>query len=58
METVESESSMYQSALEAVDSKDKERARDLFTRLIKLNPTRADYWVWMSSLVPTPKEKI
>ena len=57
MEPVESEVSMYQSALEAVDKKDKDRARDLFTRLIKLNPAHADYWVWMSSLVPTAKEK-
>jgi len=57
MQSVESEASMYQSALEAVDNKDKERARDLFTRLIKVNPSKADYWIWMSSLVPTAKEK-
>jgi tetratricopeptide (TPR) repeat protein len=57
MQSVESEASMYQSALEAVDNKDKDRARDLFTRLIKVNPSCADYWVWMSSLVPTAKEK-
>ena len=42
MEPVESEVSMYQSALEAVDKKDKDRARDLFNRLIKLNPAHAD----------------
>ena len=57
MEPVESETAMFQTALEAVDQKNKERARDLFTRLIKLNPNKADYWVWMSSLVPTAKEK-
>ena len=57
MEPVESESIMLQAALEAVDQQNKERARDLFTRLIKLNPNKAEYWVWMSSLVPTAKEK-
>lgn len=57
MEFEESESSLFQTAIEAIDKKDKDRARDLFTRLIKMNPEKADYWVWMSSLVPSVKEK-
>ncbi|MCE1254936.1 MAG: hypothetical protein LWX83_15485, partial [Anaerolineae bacterium] len=57
MDPAESENNMFQAALEAVDQKDVERARDLFTRLIKQNPNKAEYWVWLSSLVPTAKEK-
>jgi tetratricopeptide (TPR) repeat protein len=51
------EEAMFQEAMSAVHSGDRARARDLFTRLLKLNPSNADYWLWMSSVVDTVKER-
>lgn len=34
------------------------RAKDLLTRLIKLNSKNKDYWLWMSAVVDTDKERI
>ncbi len=51
------EEAMYQEALAAVRSGERARARDLFTRLLKLNQANADYWLWMSAVVDTPKER-
>ena len=34
------------------------RARDLLTRLLKINPDKVDYWIWMSSVVDTVRERI
>ena len=51
------EEAMFQEAMSAVHSGDRTRARDLFTRLLKLDPSKADYWLWMSSVVDTVKER-
>jgi tetratricopeptide (TPR) repeat protein len=52
------EESMYQEALGAIEKGDNGRARDLLMRLIKLNPNKPDYWLWMSAVVETVKERI
>ncbi len=49
---------MYNEAMLAVQSGDRARARDLLTRLLKLGQDNPDYWVWMSAVVETPKERV
>jgi len=34
------------------------RAKDLLTRLIKVDQSRPDYWLWMSAAVETEKEQV
>src|SRR4030065_2161224 len=52
------EEKMYNAALEAIDQGQTARARDLFTRLLRSNSSKAEYWLWMSTLVETNKERI
>ncbi len=52
------EEKMYKAALEAIDQGQTARARDLFTRLLRTDSTKADYWLWMSTLVDTAQERI
>jgi tetratricopeptide (TPR) repeat protein len=52
------EEKMYKAALEAVEQANTARARDLFTRLLRSNSSKVDYWLWMSTLVDTDKERI
>lgn len=49
---------MYDEALGALQKGQKEKARDLFTRLLKSEPGNAEYWVWMSALVESSRERI
>lgn len=49
---------MFQEALQAVQAGDRGRARDLLTRLLKIRQDHVDYWLWMSAVVDTQKEKI
>lgn len=49
---------MAHEALKALEQRDRDRARDLLARLIKLNPSRVDYWVWMSTVVDSVKERV
>jgi tetratricopeptide (TPR) repeat protein len=49
---------MYKAALEAIDQGQTTRARDLFTRLLRSDSSKADYWLWMSTLVDTNEERI
>src|SRR4030043_2400628 len=49
---------MYEAALEAIDQGQTTRARDLFTRLLRSDSSKAEYWLWMSTLVDTEKERI
>lgn len=48
---------MFAEALQAAEHGERERARDLLTRLLKADPSRTDYWVWMSVVVDTQKER-
>jgi tetratricopeptide (TPR) repeat protein len=49
---------MYKAALEAIDQGQTARARDLFTRLLRADSSKADYWLWMSTLVESNQERI
>lgn len=53
-----SEESMLREAMEALRKGDKKRARDLLTRLLKVNQSNANYWIWLSSTVETAKESL
>src|SRR4030066_1407757 len=49
---------MYKAALEAIQQGQTTRARDLFTRLLRSDSSKAEYWLWMSTLVETNQERI
>ena len=49
---------MLQEALDAIAHGQKERARDLLTRLLRADQSNQAYWMWMSAVVETPKERI
>lgn len=49
---------MLQEAIEAIDSGQRARARDLLTRLLKANQSNPDYWIWMSSIVDSQQERV
>lgn len=49
---------MFQEVLRAVENGERTRARDLLTRLLKADPHRAEYWLWMSAVVDSRKERI
>lgn len=48
---------MLQEAIDAVSKGQRQRARDLFTRLLRADQANSTYWLWMSSVVDTPKER-
>ena len=52
------EDKMLQEAIEAVANGQRERARDLLTRLLRANQANPKYWLWMSSVVDTTKERV
>jgi tetratricopeptide (TPR) repeat protein len=52
------EDTMLQQAIGAIREGDLPRARDLLTRLLKTNPTNPEYWLWMSTVVGTTRERI
>jgi len=49
---------MLQETLDAIERGERYRARDLLTRLIKTDANNVQYWLWMSAVVDTPKERI
>ncbi|MDW8327359.1 MAG: tetratricopeptide repeat protein, partial [Anaerolineales bacterium] len=49
---------MFNEAIRAAKSGQRRRARDLLTRLIKTDPEKVDYWVWLSSVVDSEKEQL
>jgi len=48
---------LFKEAMEAIDKKEIAKAREIMTRLLQRNRSNADYWVWMSALVETVKER-
>lgn len=52
------EDTMLNEAISALRDGDRIRARDLLTRMLKVEQDNANYWVWMSAAVETKKEKI
>ncbi len=53
-----SESGMFREALEAIEKKQRVRARDLLTRLLRVDKENIDYWLWLSTVVDTDKERL
>jgi tetratricopeptide (TPR) repeat protein len=49
---------MFQEVLDAVSGEQHARAKDLLTRLLKADQANPDYWLWMSSVVESPAERI
>ena len=52
------ENTMLRKAIEALRAGDRPRARDLLTRLLKADQKNAEYWVWLSAVVETHKERL
>jgi tetratricopeptide (TPR) repeat protein len=49
---------MFHEVMGAISQGQRARARDLLTRLLKTNQGNVEYWLWMSSVVDTPQERI
>jgi tetratricopeptide (TPR) repeat protein len=49
---------MFNEAMNAIRQGERARARDLLTRLIKIDRNQAQYWLWMSTVVETGRERI
>jgi tetratricopeptide (TPR) repeat protein len=49
---------MLSDAIEALRRHDTKKARDLLSRLLKVDQKNATYWVWLSAAVETQKERI
>jgi tetratricopeptide (TPR) repeat protein len=52
------EDTMLHEAIDALRLKDRERARDLLTRLLKTDQKNPTYWLWLSAAVDTQKERV
>lgn len=52
-----SEDRILQEAISAIENGQRSRARDLLTRLLRQDQTRADYWLYMSAVVDSHKER-
>lgn len=52
------EETLFTEVLSALDKNEPERARDLLTRLIKSNPNNPQYWLYMSAVVETNRERL
>lgn len=52
------EGGMLEEAVQALQQGDRNRARDLLTRLLKVDQNNATYWVWLSAAVESPKERL
>ncbi|MDH5505833.1 MAG: tetratricopeptide repeat protein [Anaerolineae bacterium] len=52
------EDKMLQEAIEAARLGQRGRARDLLARLLRTNQKNPDYWLYMSAVVDSPKERI
>lgn len=49
---------MLQEAISAIEQGQRNRARDLLTRLLRADKNNPEYWLWLSSVVDTKKEQI
>jgi len=52
------EETMFQETIAAVEAGERTRARDLLTRLLKIRQDNPDYWLWMSCVVETQRERL
>ncbi|NIS79171.1 MAG: tetratricopeptide repeat protein [Anaerolineales bacterium] len=51
-------SSMLTEAIAAARAGETTRARELLARLLRSDSSNAEYWVWMSAVVDSPRERI
>jgi len=51
------EEKIFQEALSAIEEQDNLRAKDLLTRLLKIDQQNPQYWLWMSAVVISEKER-
>ncbi len=58
IQRIMSESRMFREALEAIEKNQRARARDLLTRLLRMDKENPDYWLWLSSVVESDKERV
>jgi tetratricopeptide (TPR) repeat protein len=49
---------MFHEAIEAIRANERVRARDLLTRLLRADQSNPAYWLWMSSVVESAKERV
>lgn len=49
---------MFNEAIGAIRQGDKERGRDLLTRLLKADQANPAYWLWMSTVVDSTRERV
>jgi len=52
------ESTIFNEAIDAIRNGENDRARDLLSRLLRTEKENSEYWLWMSSVVFSSKEKI
>jgi tetratricopeptide (TPR) repeat protein len=52
------EDKMFNEALDAISKGQRSRARDLLTRLLRADQANVQYWLYMSSVVETPGERV
>ncbi len=50
-------SNMLTEAIAAVRMGERARARELLSKLLRTDSQNAEYWIWMSSVVDSPKER-
>jgi tetratricopeptide (TPR) repeat protein len=50
--------SMLTEAIGAARTGDRSRARDLLSRLLRSDSANAEYWIWMSAVVDTARERV
>lgn len=50
--------STFQEAVEALRQKNKAKAKELLTKLLKNEQNNVQYWIWLSAAVETTKEQI
>ena len=53
-----SDDRMLQEAIKAIDSGQLSKARDLLTRLLRVDQANVNYWLYLSAVVETHKERI
>ena len=52
------EDTRFQDAVDALRRKDRARAKELLTEVIKTDQKNVTYWIWLSAAVDTTKERI
>ncbi|MBI9046359.1 MAG: tetratricopeptide repeat protein [Anaerolineaceae bacterium] len=52
------EQNLFETAKKALENGERERAKDLLARLLKINSKDAEYWLWMSAVVDSTKEQL